>query len=150
MNTNMNVTAYQEKVAADTEHLFGDDFYDTLSGVCTALDNVEARLYVDQRCLCLVALPMLEKWDPRNEGRHTGRRPTFNGELRKRHVTLQKEYSQFVLSRTFQTRFSSTLQWARDYFEGEFKQAAEESQIPTRHSNSSKSNPRLPSAQFQN
>ena len=59
MNTSMNVTAYQEKVASDTEHIFGDDFYDTLNGVCTALDNVEARLYVDQRCL-FYRLPMLE------------------------------------------------------------------------------------------
>ena len=55
----MNITAYQEKVAAETEDIFGDNFYDKLSGVCTALDNVEARLYVDQRCL-FYRLPMLE------------------------------------------------------------------------------------------
>lgn len=59
MNPNMNITAYQEKVAAETEDIFGDNFYDKLSGVCTALDNVEARLYVDQRCL-FYRLPMLE------------------------------------------------------------------------------------------
>ena len=41
------------------EHIFGDDFYDKLTGVCTALDNVEARLYVDQKCL-FYRLPMLE------------------------------------------------------------------------------------------
>jgi ubiquitin-activating enzyme E1 len=38
-------------VRAETEVLFNDDFYDSLTGVCTALDNVEARLYMDQRCL---------------------------------------------------------------------------------------------------
>jgi ubiquitin-activating enzyme E1 len=59
MNPDFKITAYQEKVAPETEHLFGDDFYDKLSGVCTALDNVEARLYVDQRCL-FYRLPMLE------------------------------------------------------------------------------------------
>lgn len=59
MNPDLKITAYQEKVASDTEYLFGDDFYDKLSGVCTALDNVEARLYVDQRCL-FYRLPMLE------------------------------------------------------------------------------------------
>ena len=46
-------------MASDTEHIFGDDFYDQLDGVCTALDNVEARLYVDQRCV-FYRLPMLE------------------------------------------------------------------------------------------
>jgi ubiquitin-activating enzyme E1 len=59
MNPDMKITAYQEKAAQDSEHLFGDDFYDKLSGVCTALDNVEARLYVDQRCV-FYRLPMLE------------------------------------------------------------------------------------------
>lgn len=38
---------------------FNDDFYDSLSFVATALDNVEARLYVDQRCM-FYHIPMLE------------------------------------------------------------------------------------------
>ena len=59
MNSNINIISYQEKVGSDTEGIFGDDFYDKLNGVCTALDNVEARLYVDQRCL-FYRLPMLE------------------------------------------------------------------------------------------
>lgn len=59
MNPQFKVTSYQEKVAPDTEYMFGDDFYDKLSGVCTALDNDEARLYVDQRCL-FYRLPMME------------------------------------------------------------------------------------------
>merc|ERR1712038_1985360 len=59
MNGDIKIKAYQEKVGPETEYLFGDDFYDKLSGVCTALDNVEARLYVDQKCL-FYRLPMLE------------------------------------------------------------------------------------------
>ena len=55
----MTGVPYQERVGPKTEHLFGDDFYDNLDGVCTALDNVEARLYVDQRVL-FYQLPMLE------------------------------------------------------------------------------------------
>lgn len=35
----------------DTEDTYNDDFWMGLDGVCTALDNVEARLYVDQRCV---------------------------------------------------------------------------------------------------
>ena len=44
---------------ADTETIFNDAFYESLSGVCNALDNVDARLYMDQRCL-FYQLPMLE------------------------------------------------------------------------------------------
>lgn len=32
-----------EIVAESTEHIFGDDFFARLNGVCNALDNVEAR-----------------------------------------------------------------------------------------------------------
>ncbi len=44
MNNSFNVRAYQEKVGADTEAIFSDGFYEHITGVCTALDNVEARL----------------------------------------------------------------------------------------------------------
>ena len=59
MNSSFRVHAYEHKVAPDTEHIFSDDFFDHLDVVCTALDNVEARLYVDQRCL-FYKKPMLE------------------------------------------------------------------------------------------
>ena len=59
MNPEMNVKSYEDKVAPETEGTFGDAFFNSLSGVCTALDNVEARLYVDQRCL-YYRKPMLE------------------------------------------------------------------------------------------
>jgi len=39
--------------------VFDDDFFEGLDMVCAALDNVEARLYLDQRCL-FYHKPMLE------------------------------------------------------------------------------------------
>jgi ubiquitin-activating enzyme E1 len=47
MNPHVSVVPYEDKVSPDTEGLFGDDFFSSLSAVITALDNVEARLYVD-------------------------------------------------------------------------------------------------------
>ena len=43
MNPRVQAIAYESKVAADTEHVFNDDFFESLDYVCTALDNVEAR-----------------------------------------------------------------------------------------------------------
>ena len=40
-----------DRVGAETEGIFDDAFWGRLSGVCNALDNVQARLYVDQRCI---------------------------------------------------------------------------------------------------
>jgi ubiquitin-activating enzyme E1 len=51
MNPALRIEARADKVGADTEPLFDDAFWAQLGGVCNALDNVEARRYVDQRCV---------------------------------------------------------------------------------------------------
>jgi ubiquitin-activating enzyme E1 len=51
MNKTLHAIAFENKVAPETEALFNDDFYENLDFVCSALDNVEARLYLDQKCL---------------------------------------------------------------------------------------------------
>lgn len=124
MNTSMNVTAYQEKVASDTEHIFGDDFYDTLSGVCTALDNVEARLYVDQRCI-FYRLPMLESGTLGTKGNTQVVVPHLTENYGATRDPPEKSIPVCTL-KNFPNQIQHTLQWARDYFEGEFKQAADE------------------------
>ena len=40
-----------DRVAPETQDVYNDAFWSQLDGVCTALDNVQARLYVDQRCV---------------------------------------------------------------------------------------------------
>lgn len=59
MNPAFNAVAFENKVAPETEYIFNDDFFESLDMVCTALDNVEARLYIDQKCLFYLK-PMLE------------------------------------------------------------------------------------------
>ena len=48
--TNMNpltrITSLQDRVGADTEHIFTDDFFESLNGVANALDNVQASKYL--------------------------------------------------------------------------------------------------------
>jgi ubiquitin-activating enzyme E1 len=51
MNPQMTIEAQLNRVGPETEDIFDDDFWEALSGVCNALDNVQARLYVDQRCI---------------------------------------------------------------------------------------------------
>ena len=124
MNPDLNITAYQEKVASETEHLFGDDFYDKLSGVCTALDNVEARLYVDQRCL-FYRLPMLESGTLGTKGNTQVVVPHLTENYGATRDPPEKSIPVCTL-KNFPNQIQHTLQWARDYFEGEFKQAADE------------------------
>ena len=51
MNPDMKIKAWAVKVAPDTESTYDSAFWRSLTGVCNALDNVAARLYVDQRCI---------------------------------------------------------------------------------------------------
>ena len=51
MNPALNVKDYQKFVSPDTEDFFNDEFWESLSFVVGAVDNIKARLYVDQRCV---------------------------------------------------------------------------------------------------
>ena len=43
----LDKTLGKDRVGADTEHIFSEDFWEPLNAVTNALDNVEARTYVD-------------------------------------------------------------------------------------------------------
>jgi len=51
MNKDIKVEALELFVGPKTEDAFNDDFWINLDGVCNALDNMEARLYVDGNCV---------------------------------------------------------------------------------------------------
>eukprot|EP00736_Rhodelphis_marinus_P003571 Rmarinus@m.19049 len=59
MNPAFQPSAMQDRVSPDTEEVFNDDFWTSLDGVCNALDNIKARLYVDGKCV-LYNKPLLE------------------------------------------------------------------------------------------
>ena len=51
MNKELNVQDFQTLVAPNTEATFNDSFWESLNFVVNAVDNIKARLYVDQRCV---------------------------------------------------------------------------------------------------
>ena len=53
------ITTLPDRVGPDTEHIFNEDFWEALDGVTNALDNVDARQYVDRRCV-FFRKPLLE------------------------------------------------------------------------------------------
>ncbi|XVE58986.1 hypothetical protein DITRI_Ditri05aG0007800 [Diplodiscus trichospermus] len=59
INSRLNIEALQNRVGPETENVFDDTFWENLTVVINALDNVNARLYVDQRCLYFQK-PLLE------------------------------------------------------------------------------------------
>ncbi|RJE16932.1 ubiquitin-activating enzyme E1 [Aspergillus sclerotialis] len=53
MNPELNghIESLRDRVGPDTEHIFNEKFWESLDGVTNALDNVDARTYVDRRCV---------------------------------------------------------------------------------------------------
>jgi ubiquitin-activating enzyme E1 len=51
MNPDFKVKSMEMFVGAKTEDTFNDEFWTGLNGVCNALDNMEARFYVDSQCV---------------------------------------------------------------------------------------------------
>ncbi|CAJ1384081.1 unnamed protein product [Effrenium voratum] len=59
MNKDLKVSAMEVRVGPDTEDTFDDAFWEGLDCVVNALDNIQARLYVDSRCVWF-SKPLLE------------------------------------------------------------------------------------------
>lgn len=115
MNPAFRAVAYESKVAPDTETLFNDDFFENLDMVCTALDNVEARLYIDQKCL-FYHKPMLESGTLGAKG-HTQIIAPFKTENYGATRDPPEKSIPVCTLKHFPNQIDHTLQWARDWFE---------------------------------
>lgn len=59
MNPAVNIVAHENRVGGETEKVYNDEFFASLDGVANALDNIDARTYMDRRCV-YYRLPLLE------------------------------------------------------------------------------------------
>ena len=59
INPGLNLEALQNRVSPDTEEVFNGEFWASKDLIVNALDNVNARLYVDSRCVYF-GKPLLE------------------------------------------------------------------------------------------
>jgi len=120
INSEMHVEAYEDKVAPETETIFGDDFMASLDIICTALDNVDARLYVDQRCLNY-GKAMLESGTLGTKGNTQVVIPHLTENYGATRDPPEKSVPICTL-KNFPYQIEHTLQWARDWFEGAYTQ----------------------------
>ncbi len=124
MNPSLSVTAHEIRVGPETETTFTDEFWENLSGVCNALDNVQARLYVDQRCVYYMK-SLLESGTLGTKGNTQVIVPGLTESYGSSRDPPEKTVPICTL-KNFPYQIEHTLQWARDYFEGAFRTHAEE------------------------
>merc|ERR1719418_238880 len=121
MNPMVNVESQENRVGAETEHIYNDDFFGGLDGVANALDNVEARTYMDRRCV-FYRLPLLESGTLGTKGNTQVVIPDLTESYSSSQDPPEKSIPICTL-KNFPNQIEHTLQWARDLFEGQFTQA---------------------------
>lgn len=121
MNPNVNVVSHENRVGGDTESTYNDDFFANLDGVANALDNVEARTYMDRRCV-FYRLPLLESGTLGTKGNTQVVIPDVTESYSSSQDPPEKSIPICTL-KNFPNQIEHTLQWARDCFEGTFTQA---------------------------
>lgn len=123
MNPNMKVIAHENRVGPETERTYNDEFFEVLDGVANALDNVDARIYMDRRCV-YYRKPLLESGTLGTKGNTQVVVPFLTESYSSSQDPPEKSIPICTL-KNFPNAIEHTLQWARDNFEGLFRQAAE-------------------------
>uniref|UniRef100_A0A3B4GA87 E1 ubiquitin-activating enzyme n=1 Tax=Pundamilia nyererei TaxID=303518 RepID=A0A3B4GA87_9CICH len=122
INPQMRITAHQNRLDADSEGVYDYCFFMGLDGVAAALDNVEA-VYLDGRCV-QHQKPMLEGGTLGTKG-HTLVVVPHLTESYGPNKSSSSNAIPLCTLKNFPHRIEHTLQWARDQFEGLFKQTPE-------------------------
>ncbi|XP_017468394.1 PREDICTED: ubiquitin-like modifier-activating enzyme 1 [Rhagoletis zephyria] len=123
MNPNIKVTAYELRVGPETEKVFSEEFFGKLDGVANALDNVDARIYMDRKCV-FNRLPLVESGTLGTMGNVQVIVPFLTESYSSSQDPPEKSIPICTL-KNFPNAIEHTLQWARDMFEGVFTQSPE-------------------------
>lgn len=112
-----------EPVGIDTENVFNDDFWKSLDLVTNALDNVEARTYVDRRSV-FFKKPLLESGTLGTKGNVQVVIPDLTESYSSSQDPPENSTPLCTL-RSFPNKIDHTIAWAKSLFMGYFKDAAE-------------------------
>lgn len=103
----------KERVSAETESVFNEDFWRNLDGVTNALDNVEARTYVDRRCV-FFQKPLLESGTLGTKGNTQVVLPHLTESYSSSQDPPEKEFPMCTI-RSFPNKIDHTIAWAKEY-----------------------------------
>lgn len=117
------IEAFRERVGPDTEGVFGDDFFASLDSVTNALDNVDARTYVDRRCV-FFKKSLLESGTLGTKGNTQVVYPNLTESYSSSQDPPEKSFPMCTI-KNFPNQIEHTIAWARSEFEAYFKEPAE-------------------------
>jgi len=120
INNSVNIIAHRNKVSNETESIYNEKFYGKLACVSNALDNVQARLYVDEKCVTYKK-PLLESGTLGAKGNVQPIIP----DLTESYGSTQDQVEDTIpvcTLKNFPYLIQHCVQYGRDIFEGYFTQ----------------------------
>lgn len=117
------IVMLKDRVAQDTEHIFNEDFWNSLDGVTNALDNVDARTYVDRRCV-FFHKPLLDSGTLGTKGNSQVVLPRLTESYSSSQDPPEQSFPMCTL-RSFPNNINHTIAWAKDLFHTYFAGPAE-------------------------
>lgn len=108
-----HIETMRDRVSADTESVFNETFWAGLDGVTNALDNVEARTYVDRRCV-FFRKPLLESGTLGTKGNTQVVLPHLTESYSSSQDPPEKEFPMCTI-RSFPNRIEHTIAWSKEY-----------------------------------
>lgn len=118
-----HISIHLDRVGAETENVFNEDFWNALDGVTNALDNVDARTYVDRRCV-FFRKPLLDSGTLGTKGNTQVVLPFMTESYSSSQDPPEQSFPMCTL-KSFPNRIEHTIAWARDLFESYFVKPAE-------------------------
>ncbi|XP_055313849.1 ubiquitin-like modifier-activating enzyme 1 [Sitodiplosis mosellana] len=123
MNKDINIIAHENRVGQETENVYNDEFFEKLDGVANALDNMDARIYMDRRCVFYRRM-LIDSGTLGTMGNVQVVVPFVTESYSATQDPPEKSIPICTL-KNFPNAIEHTLQWARDTFEGAFNKNAE-------------------------
>ncbi|KAF2263307.1 ubiquitin-activating enzyme E1 [Lojkania enalia] len=118
-----HIITLQDKVGPDTEHIFNETFWEGLDAVTNALDNVEARTYVDRRCV-FFRKPLLDSGTLGTKGNTQVVIPFITESYSSSQDPPERSFPMCTL-RSFPNKIEHTIAWAREMFDTLFVKGPE-------------------------
>ncbi|KAK3390545.1 hypothetical protein B0H63DRAFT_465961 [Podospora didyma] len=118
-----HLVVLKDRVGPDTEHVFNEQFWEELDGVTNALDNIEARTYVDRRCV-FFHKPLLESGTLGTKGNTQVVLPRLTESYSSSQDPPEQSFPMCTL-KSFPNKIEHTIAWARELFESSFVKPAE-------------------------
>ena len=108
------IVTLRDRVGPETEHVFNENFWEELDGVTNALDNVDARQYVDRRCV-FFRKSLIDSGTLGTKGNTQVILPHLTESYSSSQDPPEQSFPQCTL-RSFPNKIEHTIAWAKEKF----------------------------------